>query len=110
MRIRFETKKLLNLIQNLPDRSWFGKLNYRKETEIVEILQNTNGLRDTLEQTDINDIFLDVFTLKRKPFEYENEVRIIIESGYLKEGIRKVKIDLKDLISDIYLGSKNKTK
>jgi len=103
VRIRFETKKLFDLIKNLPDRTWFGKLNYRKETEIIEIFQNTNGLRDSLEQTDINDIFLDVFTLKRKPFEYESEVRIIIESNYLKEGVKKVKIDLKELISDIYL-------
>lgn len=103
VRLKFETKKLLGLILKLKDRAWYGELNYKSESEIIEIFQKTHGLKDSLEEKEVNDIFLKVFTLKRKPFEYEKEVRIIIESGKIKEGIRRVNIDLKDLITSIYL-------
>jgi hypothetical protein len=103
VRLRFETKKLFDLVLNLKDRSWFGELNYKRETEIIEIFQNTNGLKASLEENEVNDTFLKVFSLKRKPFEYENEVRIIIESKKLKDGIRRVNIELTSLISDVYL-------
>jgi hypothetical protein len=109
VRLQFETRKLFGLISKLKDRAWYGELNYKRENEIVEIFQNTEGLKDSLEEKDINDIFLKVFTLKRKPFEYEKEVRIIIESNRIKEGIRKVNIELKDFISSIYLDPRIKT-
>ncbi len=103
VRLQFETRKLFDLILNLNDRSWYGELNYKRETEIVQIFQNTQGLKAALEDNAVNDTFLKVFTLKRMPFEYEKEVRIIIESKSIKEGIRRVSIDLMDLIYGIYL-------
>ena len=109
VRLQFETRKLFDLISKLKDRAWYGELNYKRESEIVEIFQNTEGLKDSLEEKEVNDIFLKVFTLKRKPFEYEKEVRIIIESGKIKEGIRRVNIDLKDFITGIYLDPRIKT-
>jgi hypothetical protein len=109
VRLQFETRKLLNLILRLKDRAWFGELNYKRESEIVEIFQNTEGLKSALEENEVNDTFLKVFTLKRMPFEYEKEVRIIIESKSIKKGIRRVNIDLKDLIHGIYLDPRIKT-
>lgn len=103
VRLRFETKKLFDVIKNLKDRSWFGQLNYKRETEIIEILQNEVGLRKSLENEELNDIFLKIFSLKRVPFEYEKEVRIILESKPTKDGVRRININLKDLIDDIYL-------
>jgi hypothetical protein len=109
VRLQFESRKLFDLILKLKDRAWFGELNYKRETEIVEIFQNTEGLKGALEENEVNDTFLKVFTLKRMPFEYEKEVRIIIESKSIKEGIRRVNIDLKDLIHGIYLDPRIKT-
>jgi hypothetical protein len=109
VRLQFETRKLFDLILRLKDRAWFGELNYKRETEIIEIFRNTEGLRAALEKKEVNDTFLKVFTLKRLPFEYEKEVRIIIESKNIKEGIKRVNIDLKDLIQGIYLDPRIKT-
>jgi hypothetical protein len=109
VRLQFETRKLFDIILKLNDRAWFGELNYKRETEIVEIFQNTEGLKAALEENEVNDSFLKVFTLKRMPFEYEKEVRIIIESKSIKEGIRRVNIDLKELIHGIYLDPRIKT-
>ncbi len=109
VRLQFETRKLLDLVMKLKDRAWYGELNYKRETEIVEIFQNTVGLKTSLENKEINDTFLKVFTLKRMPFEYEKEVRIIIESSRIKEGIRRVSINLKGLIHDIYLDPRIKS-
>jgi hypothetical protein len=109
VRLRFETRKLFDLVLNLKERAWFGELNYKRETEIIEIFQNTEGLKAALYQKNVNDTFLKVFSLKRMPFEYEREVRIIIQSKNTKDGIRKVNIDLKDLIRGIYLDPRIKT-
>lgn len=109
VRLQFETRKLFDLILKLKDRAWFGELNYKRESEIIEIFQNTEGLKTALEENEVNDTFLKVFTLKRMPFEYEKEVRIIIESKSIKEGIRRVNIDLIDLIHGIYLDPRIKT-
>lgn len=109
VRLRFRTSKLFDAIKNLNDKSWYGELNYKRETEIIEIFQNTQGLKDSLENDEVNDTFLKVFTLKRMPFEYEKEVRIIIESKPLKDRIRRINIDLESLISDIYLDPRIKS-
>ena len=68
-----------------------------------EIFQNELGLKDALENDTISNLFLNVFTLKRMPFEIEKEVRILIESSPKNDGIRRVTIDLLDIINDIYL-------
>lgn len=85
VRLKFNTRKLFDVILNLKDRAWYGELNYKREVEIVNIFKNTIGLKAALEQSSVNDVFLNVFTLKRMPFEYEKEVRIIIEFSNLKK-------------------------
>jgi len=109
VRLQIQTRKLFDLITKLKDRAWYGELNYKRESEIVEIFQNTEGLKSSLEEKEVNDTFLKVFTLKRMPFEYEKEVRIIIESKSIKEGIKRVNIDLKEVIQGIYLDPRIKT-
>jgi hypothetical protein len=38
VRLHFDTRKLFDLILNLKDRAWFGELNYKRETEIIEVI------------------------------------------------------------------------
>lgn len=108
VRLKFNTRELFDLILKLKDRTWFGELNYKKEKEIIEILQNTTGLRDALESNTINDIFLQVFTYKRMPFEFEKEVRIIIESKPTQDKVKRVRFTDFDLIRGVFLDPRMK--
>jgi hypothetical protein len=108
VRIQYNTQKLFDLLLGLKDKIWFGELEYKNEKELVEILKSTIGLKDSLESETINDTFLNIFSLKRMPFKYEEEIRIIFESNPMNNGLRKVKINLTEVISDIYLDPRMK--
>lgn len=82
---------------------WLGKLIYIKEKTFIEKLQNTVNLKKTLEGATVNDTFLQLFHLKRIPFEYEKEVRFIFEASSTKDNLKRIDIKLSDIIQDIYL-------
>lgn len=103
VRLRIKTKEFLSLLLNEKNTIWLGKMKYLNETKIVEELQQTLGLKDAIEMNKINDLFIKTFLLKRKPFKYEEESRIIVQSVQNESGIRKLVINLKDVIKDIYL-------
>ncbi|WP_293894409.1 hypothetical protein [Flavobacterium sp.] len=103
VRLRIKTRDFLSLMLNERNRIWLGKMKYLKETRIVEELQNTIGLKEAIESDKINDIFIKTFLLKRLPFKYEEESRIIVQSYHLDSGIKSKHINLKDIIKDIYL-------
>ncbi|MEP6794922.1 MAG: DUF2971 domain-containing protein [Saprospiraceae bacterium] len=110
IRIRLKTYDLFNLLQRLEIKVWFGRLNYLDEKELVTKLTNTIKLKSALESNEMEDLFLKIFTLKRTPFEYEKEVRIILESSPTKDGLKRIKIGLlNDIINDIYLDPRLKT-
>jgi hypothetical protein len=103
VRLRIRTDKFLKLMTNNKDRVWLGKMKYQNQSVLIESLQQTIGLKNALEQNKINDIFIKTFLLKRMPFKYEEESRIIIQSYPHHTQLRKVNINLKDIISDILL-------
>lgn len=103
IRLRIKTKEFLQLMLNEKNRVWLGKMKYLNETKIVEELQQTIGLKEAIEEDKINDLFIKTFLLKRRPFKYEEESRIIVQSNPNESGVRKLSINLKDIIKDIYL-------
>jgi hypothetical protein len=103
VRLKINTREFLSLMLNEKNRVWLGKMKYLKETRLVEELQNTNGLKEAIESDKINDVFIKTFLLKRMPFKYEEESRIIVQSYHLDSGIKSKNINLKDIIKDIYL-------
>lgn len=103
VRIKLKTKEFLELLINEKDTVWLCKMMYLNESKIVENLQQKIGLKKALEEDRINKTFLNTFILKRRPFKYEEESRIIVQSRPNINGVRKLKIDIKECIKDIYL-------
>lgn len=103
VRLRLRTQEFLELMMNNKDKVWLGKMKYQNESILIQSLQQTEGLRNALEETKINDTFIKTFLLKRMPFKYEEESRIIVQSFPHHSGLKKVKISIKDIISDILL-------
>lgn len=103
-RLRLRKEVLIKLMQSIPERAWLGKMKYEYESVMVEKLQQTKGLKESLKKESPDEVFLNTFHLKRKPFEYEDESRISILT--LKEnqrGLRKISFNPSELISQIYL-------
>lgn len=103
VRIKIKTKEFLELLINEKNIVWLCKMKYLNESKIVESLQQTVGLKKALEDDRINELFLKTFLLKRRPFKYEEESRIVVQSRPNKNGVRKLNLELKDCIKDIYL-------
>lgn len=103
VRLRIKSKEFIELMLNEKNRVWLGKMKYVRESKLIEVLQQTKGLKDAIESDKINNIFIEKFLLKRLPFKYEEESRIIVQSYHLKSGIKSKNIILKDIIKDIYL-------
>jgi len=103
VRLKIRTKELIELLRNSKDKVWLGKMKYLNETKLVEELQQTKGLKKSLEYDKINELFIKTFLLKRRPFQYEKESRIIVQSNAVESGIKKFNIDIKKIIKDIYL-------
>jgi len=51
----------------------------------------------------VSNSFLEAFFYKRKPFEYENEVRLLIKSKPTKNGLKRIKIKDHSFIKEIKL-------
>lgn len=103
VRITLSVKELLKTLFNSNYKIWIGKMNYLLERDFIAEIENIPGLFESLSQNSVSDSFLKAFTLKRKPFEYEEELRIIVQSEPNQTGLKKIKINTKALIKDIYL-------
>lgn len=104
VRLSIRPKEFLELLMKSTDKIWLGKMDYVYEKILVQKLQNTNGLKSSLNLEDPNDIFFNTFHLKRMPFKYEEESRISILTNEAREdGLRRIKINPASLISEIYL-------
>lgn len=104
VRLKLRPKVLLELLMNSKHKVWLGKMNYVYETKFVEEIQSKIGLKSNLKDNEPNDIFLNAFHLKRRPFKYEDESRISILSKDAKnDGLIKLKFSPDNLISEIYL-------
>lgn len=103
VRLRIKSSELLSLLNNDKLTVILGKMKYLNETKIVEELQQTIGLKKAIEKDRINDTFIKTFLLKRRPFKYEEESRIIVQSKANESGLRRLPINIKKVIKDIYL-------
>lgn len=103
VRLKIRTKVFFDLLMKNRDKVWLGRMKYLNETKLVEELQQTKGLKNSLEDNKINELFIKTFLLKRRPFQYEKESRIIIQSNVNETGVKQINIDAKQIIKDIYL-------
>ena len=104
VRLSIRSKAIIELLMKSPDKIWLGKMDYLFVKILVQKLQNTSGLKSSLELQEPNDIFFKTFHLKRMPFKYEEESRIsILTSKEREDGIRKIIFNPKEIISQIYL-------
>ena len=102
-RLKINTTNFLNILGNLNDKVWLGKMQYILEKDLVKTFQNTKELKASLKLKEPNDTFLKLFHYKRIPFEYENEVRLLIQAEPIKLGVRKVQIKPRVLFEEIRL-------
>ncbi|MBN1924190.1 MAG: hypothetical protein JW798_00010 [Prolixibacteraceae bacterium] len=93
-------KSIYNIIDPIHDSKYFiGKVRYLSDERIMGILDkvhNINELDDGLE-------FVQKLIVKRKPFDYEKEVRVIIRDENYKFEEMKITIDPNFLFEEITL-------
>lgn len=102
-RLQIRTREYFNSIKESKTSTWLGKMNYLKESQLTEKLKSINNLKQDLSQEFITDSFLKAFFLKRRPFEYENEIRVLIKSNSTKNNLKKIGVDTKKIIKEIRL-------
>jgi len=104
VKVKVNAKKLFASIYNIKninhDSNYFiGKVRYISDNEILNILKRTYKLRDL----DDGLIFAQQLFIKRKPFKYEQEVRIIVRDENYNDDIMKIQIDPNLLFEEIIL-------
>ncbi len=102
-RLQIKTAKYLNKIKNYGSPFWIGKMKYLRESILITDMKAIPNLKSDLSKMTVSDGFLKAFFLKRKPFEYENEMRLLIKSNPTINGLKKIKIDNSNLIEEIRL-------
>ncbi|MCX6159082.1 MAG: DUF2971 domain-containing protein [Ignavibacteriae bacterium] len=103
VRIKIKTKDFLSILTKLENKIWIGRMKYNYEKILVEKLSQTVGLKQSLFLKEPNDLFLNMFHLKRMPFKYEEEIRLLILAQPKISGLRKVKLIPSDIIEEIRL-------
>jgi hypothetical protein len=103
VRLEIRTRELFEYILQSKDEVWLGRMRYIAESELRARLKNKKGLRDSLIQKTPNRTFIEFFHLKRWPFKYEEEVRLMIHSTKMIDGIKKIRIEPQRLINTIRL-------
>lgn len=79
IRININSKKLINILSKLPDvEVYIGKVEYILTSEFDEDLSDNKNLIQEINNREIGIEQIKLLYKKRKSFEYENEIRIII--------------------------------
>ena len=102
-RLKIKTEKFIELIGSKNDQFWIGRMKYLKEGDLIENIKKIENLKDDLSTTKVTKGFLKAFFLKRKPFEYENEIRFLIKSKATKNELKKIKFKNLDIVKEIRL-------
>ena len=102
-RLKISTKEYLDSIKNTKLQFWIGKMDYMRESILIEKFREIKNLKTTLSSPIVSNEFLTAFFLKRKPFEYEEEIRLLIKSKKTKTGLKKIKVSNSDIIKEIRL-------
>jgi len=102
-RLKIKTKEYLDVIKATQPQFWIGKMEYINEKELIERLKNTPNLRMDLSSKTVTDNFLEAFFLKRKPFEYEDEIRLLIQSSSTKEKLKMISNNNTETLKEVRL-------
>jgi|SaaInlStandDraft_1057018.scaffolds.fasta_scaffold160936_1 hypothetical protein len=102
-RLKINTSEYLNFIEGRENQFWIGKMEYLNETKLIENIKAIQNLKSDLSKSNVSNSFLEAFFYKRKPFEYENEVRLLIKSKPTKNGLKRIKIKDHSFIKEIKL-------
>lgn len=102
-RLKIKAKKYLDVIKAAQPQFWIGKMEYVNEKVLVDRLKNIPNLKTDLSLTSITDNFLKAFFLKRRPFEYENEIRLLIQSSPTQNKLKMISNNNSETLSEIRL-------
>jgi hypothetical protein len=78
-------------------------MKYIKESELIGTIKTLTGLKNSFTLKRPDDTFMKAFLMKRMPFQYEDEVRILIKSNASNKGIKKYKSTIKNIVMEIRL-------
>jgi len=103
VKVRTNAKKLFSSIYNLNDfnhdaKYFIGKVKYLKGNSVSNILKREYNIKEL----DDGFLFVEQLYIKRKQFNYEHEVRIIVK-GDNKDNVLKIPIDPNSLFDEIIL-------
>lgn len=103
VRMRINTREFLRVMKSSNLKVWIGKLKYYAETDFIRELRSIKGLKSELNSQMITPSFLRGFILKRKPFEYEREVRILIESSRRLDNLKRLNAKMPQIVNELRL-------
>lgn len=101
VRVRIDSRTLMNILNTMNRKVWVCRMKYYSEKTLIEMISSTQGLKKSLSISEPNETFMKIFLSKRKAFEYENEVRILVKSTPNKPGLRYFK---KFKMEELYKG------
>lgn len=102
-RLEIRTREFLERLLNANDNVWLGRVKYIPESELRARLKNKKGLKAALLDTSPNRTFIEFFHLKRWPFKYEDEIRVMLHCQKVKEGVKKLAVHAPTIVKSIRL-------
>jgi hypothetical protein len=102
-RLEIRTHELLECLLDENEDVWLGRVKYIAESELRARLKNKNGLKASLVGQSPNRTFIEFFHLKRWPFKYEDEIRIMLHCKKAKDGVKKFPVEAPKIIKSIRL-------
>jgi hypothetical protein len=102
-RLQIRTHEFLECLLEANENVWLGRVKYIAESALRARLKNKRGLKSALTDKSPNRVFIDFFHLKRWPFKYEDEIRIMLHCQKVKDGVKKIDVDAPKIIKSIRL-------
>jgi hypothetical protein len=103
VRLKIKSRPFFSTLAIRNENISFGRLRYLRESKLVKEIHEMKGLRESLEKEELDYNFLWAFHLKRLPFKYENELRVVIQGSANEEKIKHIEINCLETIDQIYL-------
>lgn len=102
-RLNIDPSPFFSFINDNTTNFWLGKMKYIKESLFIEEIGKLRGLKASFKLKEPNDVFMKAFLMKRMPFQYEEEVRILINSKPNEDRLKRYKCSISDFIKEIRL-------
>lgn len=108
-RLEIRTRELLECLLKENKDVWLGRVRYIAESELRARLKNKKGLKASLLDKSPNRTFIEFFHLKRWPFKYEDEIRIMLHCRKVKDGVKKFAVEAPRIVKSIRLDPRMST-